>query len=62
MVKCSWDRKCSKQNSVSVTTQDTVFCVCVGVLDILGFKTCVTKKRECVVLLQTQKKGILGQI
>lgn len=31
-VKCSWDMKCSKQKSVSVDTQGTVFCVheCVG--------------------------------
>lgn len=55
-VKCSWDRKCSRQNSVSVTAQGTIFCVHMHVLDILGLKTCVMKKQECVVLVQTQIK------
>lgn len=48
-VECSWDRKCSKENSISVTAQGTIFCVHMSVLDILGLKTCGMKKQECVV-------------
>lgn len=29
-------------------------------LDILGLKTCVMKKQECVVVVQAQIKGVLG--
>lgn len=44
------------QKSVSVTAQGAIFCEHRSVLDILGLKTCVMKKREYVILVQTQIK------
>lgn len=44
------------QKSVSVTAQGAIFCEHMSVLDILGLKTCVMKKREYVILVQTQIK------